>query len=145
MQAWLSIASQGHHNHFYRTTPPKRQHKEEKRARACTLREMPFDTRASPNGETPSVAPVEYDNHPSVVTWRGEVNNIPRRQTPLSSGASPRKLHRNQVIGTHHIFTEGGRYGFERSTPTARLSPVAAKVGDVRLAGGDPNECLMRK
>ena len=38
----------------------------EKTARACALQEMPFVTRASSYDEIQSVAPVEYDNHPSL-------------------------------------------------------------------------------
>ena len=84
--------------------------------------------------KTPSVAPVEYDNHPSALTWRGEANNVPRRQTPVPSGAPPRKPHQNRVVGRHCIFTEGERYGFERN----QMFPSLAELGDVLLAGGEP-------
>ena len=145
VQTWFSIASQGHHTHLYRMIPPNLQSTEEKAARACTLQETPFVTRASPYGQTPSIAPLEYDNHLSTVTWREEANNIPRRWIPVPTGAPRRKPHRNRVVGTHHIFTEGERYGFERRRPTTRRSPAAAEVGDARLAGGEPKRPLKCK
>ena len=131
------MASQGQHTHLYKTAPPNLQHTEKKTVRACKLREILFVTRASPYDETPSAAPVEYDNHPFAVTWRGEANN-----TPVLSGAPPRKPHRNRVVETHHTFTEGDRYGLECSSPTTRRAPAAAEVGDVRFAGGGSKRAL---
>ena len=130
-------SSQGHHTHLSRIIPPNLPHTEEKTVRACTLREMPFVTRASPYDETPSVPHVECDNHPSAVTWQGDANN-----TPVPSGAPLRKPHRNRVVEAHHIFNEGDRYRFEHSRSTTGRSPAAAEVGDVRLAGGRPKRAL---
>ena len=115
----------------------------ERAARACALRERPFVTRASPYDKTPSVAPVEYDNHPPALTWRAEAKNIPRRQTPVPSSTPPRGPHRNRVVGTHHIFIEGERYGFECSQTHGQTFPSrAAEVGDVRLAGEESKRAL---
>ena len=123
--AWSSIASQGNYTQLHRAIPPKLEHTE-------------GNARASPYAEAPCVAPVEQNNHPSAVTWRGKANN-----PSAPSSAPPRKPHRNQVVGVHiTFFTEKELYGFEHSRSVTIRPSAAAEVGDIRLAGRGPKRAF---